>query len=150
MYIQVGVHIADVSHFIRPGTAIDREAANRGTTVYLTDQRIDMVPADATLVSIHLDSSHDERTSGLNAYCASYQGCMFAESLLFQANIANIDTHTSLPIRKDFAVLFQHNCSSLLEVGFISNPQDRRQALSEKFVAALANMILRAMGGSPS
>jgi len=35
---QVGVHIADVSHFIRPGTAIDREAANRGTTVYLVDQ----------------------------------------------------------------------------------------------------------------
>lgn len=42
---QVGVHIADVSHFIRPGTAIDKEAANRSTTVYLTDRRIDMVPA---------------------------------------------------------------------------------------------------------
>jgi len=41
---QVGVHIADVSHFIRPGTAIDKEAANRSTTVYLTDRRIDMVP----------------------------------------------------------------------------------------------------------
>lgn len=32
---QVGVHIADVSHFIRPGNALDKEAANRGTTVYL-------------------------------------------------------------------------------------------------------------------
>ena len=41
---EVGVHIADVSHFIRPGTAIDQEAANRSTTVYLTDRRIDMVP----------------------------------------------------------------------------------------------------------
>jgi len=41
---QVGVHIADVSHFIRPGTAIDMEAADRCTTVYLTDRRIDMVP----------------------------------------------------------------------------------------------------------
>lgn len=36
--IEVGVHIADVSHFIRPGTAIDKEAADRGTTVYLVDQ----------------------------------------------------------------------------------------------------------------
>jgi exoribonuclease R len=36
---EVGVHIADVSHFIRPGTAIDKEAANRSTTVYLTDRR---------------------------------------------------------------------------------------------------------------
>lgn len=41
---QVGVHIADVTHFIRPGTALDDEAGNRGTTVYLTDKRIDMVP----------------------------------------------------------------------------------------------------------
>lgn len=42
--LEVGVHIADVSHFIRPGTAIDREAALRATTVYLVDKRIDMVP----------------------------------------------------------------------------------------------------------
>jgi len=35
---QVGVHIADVSHFIRPGTALDKEAASRGTTVYLIDK----------------------------------------------------------------------------------------------------------------
>lgn len=42
--LEVGVHIADVSHFIKPNTAIDREAAERGTTVYLADRRIDMVP----------------------------------------------------------------------------------------------------------
>ncbi|XP_062515384.1 exosome complex exonuclease RRP44-like isoform X2 [Corticium candelabrum] len=41
---EVGVHIADVSHFVRPGTALDKEAANRGTTVYLVDKRVDMVP----------------------------------------------------------------------------------------------------------
>ncbi|KAJ8253393.1 hypothetical protein GJAV_G00212430 [Gymnothorax javanicus] len=42
--LEVGVHIADVSHFIRPGNALDQEAANRGTTVYLCERRIDMVP----------------------------------------------------------------------------------------------------------
>ncbi|XP_011502660.1 PREDICTED: exosome complex exonuclease RRP44 [Ceratosolen solmsi marchali] len=42
--LEVGVHIADVSHFIRPGTALDREAASRARTVYLVDTRIDMVP----------------------------------------------------------------------------------------------------------
>lgn len=41
---EVGVHIADVSHFVRPGTAIDLEARERGTTVYLVDRRIDMLP----------------------------------------------------------------------------------------------------------
>lgn len=42
--LEVGVHIADVSHFIRSGNALDKEAANRGTTVYLCGKRIDMVP----------------------------------------------------------------------------------------------------------
>ncbi|XP_078258402.1 exosome complex exonuclease RRP44 isoform X2 [Rhinoraja longicauda] len=42
--MEVGVHIADVSHFIRPGNALDQESANRGTTVYLCEKRIDMVP----------------------------------------------------------------------------------------------------------
>eukprot|EP01135_Chromosphaera_perkinsii_P003219 Nk52_evm26s238 gene=Nk52_evmTU26s238 len=41
---QVGVHIADVTHFVKPNTHVDLEAANRGTTVYLTDKRIDMLP----------------------------------------------------------------------------------------------------------
>ncbi|XP_055345726.1 exosome complex exonuclease RRP44-like [Paramacrobiotus metropolitanus] len=41
---EIGVHIADVTHFVRPSTAMDREAASRATTVYLVDQRIDMLP----------------------------------------------------------------------------------------------------------
>ena len=41
---EVGVHIADVGHFIKAGTPIDTEAAARGTTVYLVNRRIDMVP----------------------------------------------------------------------------------------------------------
>lgn len=41
---QVGVHIADVSHFVKPNNAMDKEASTRGTTVYLVDKRIDMLP----------------------------------------------------------------------------------------------------------
>jgi exosome complex exonuclease DIS3/RRP44 len=40
----VGVHIADVSNFVKPDTAMDKEASMRGTTVYLVDKRIDMLP----------------------------------------------------------------------------------------------------------
>lgn len=40
----VGVHIADVSHFVKPNNAMDKEASQRGTTVYLVDKRIDMLP----------------------------------------------------------------------------------------------------------
>ncbi|KAK8196738.1 exosome catalytic subunit dis3 [Zalaria obscura] len=41
---EVGVHIADVSHFVKPNNAMDQEASLRGTTVYLVDKRIDMLP----------------------------------------------------------------------------------------------------------
>jgi len=35
-----------VSHFVKEGTAIDEEAADRSTTVYLVDRRIDMLPKE--------------------------------------------------------------------------------------------------------
>jgi ribonuclease R len=41
---KVGVHIADVSHFVQPGTELDREARRRGTSVYLLDRVLHMLP----------------------------------------------------------------------------------------------------------
>jgi len=53
--IEVGVHIADVTHFIPQNSALDNEAVSRGTTFYLVDRRFDMLPSllSSDLCSLH-------------------------------------------------------------------------------------------------
>ena len=41
---EVGVHIADVTHYVKPDDLVDREAVNRATSVYLVDRTIPMLP----------------------------------------------------------------------------------------------------------
>ena len=43
---QIGVHIADVSFYVRPGTKVDDEAYKRGTSTYLVDRVIPMLPEE--------------------------------------------------------------------------------------------------------
>ena len=42
--LRIGVHIADVSHYVKPGTALDREAQNRGNSTYLVGTVVPMLP----------------------------------------------------------------------------------------------------------
>src|SRR5690606_32823900 len=54
----LGVHIADVSHFVQPKTALDREAKERATSVYLPDRVIPMLPE---IISNNLASLQPDR-----------------------------------------------------------------------------------------
>ena len=42
--LEIGVHIADVTHYVKPGSALDKNAAKRSTSVYLVDRVLPMLP----------------------------------------------------------------------------------------------------------
>jgi DIS3-like exonuclease 2 len=55
--VEIGVHIADVSYFVRPTTAVDREAQKRSTTVYLVDRTIPMLPRPLCEIACSLNEN---------------------------------------------------------------------------------------------
>jgi exosome complex exonuclease DIS3/RRP44 len=118
---QVGVHIADVTHYVKPGTAIDIEAANRSTSTYLVNRRLDMLPGLLTTDLCSLKGNVDR----------------YSFSVLWEvtedAEIVNVDFKKSL-IHSIAALTYQQ------AQGLIDQPDDETdiQACVVKRLALLA------------
>lgn len=59
---EIGVHIADVSYYVRPGDVVDREAQERGTSVYLVDRTVPMLPEKLSNKLCSLRPNEDKLT----------------------------------------------------------------------------------------
>lgn len=70
--IEIGVHIADVSHYVKPGTALDKEAYLRSTSVYLVDRVLPMLP--------------EELSNGLCSLRPNEDKCTFSAVFVFDKN----------------------------------------------------------------
>src|SRR5207237_2824853 len=84
-YWGLGVHVADVSHFVRPGSALDRTARKRGTSVYLPDRVIPMLPEVLSNSLASLQEGHVRYTmSALLEFNAEgiRTDCRFTRSLI--------------------------------------------------------------------
>jgi protein SSD1 len=56
---EVGVHVADVSYFVKPNTALDRDARKRATSVYLVQRAVPMLPPALSEQLCSLVPGHD-------------------------------------------------------------------------------------------
>ncbi len=60
--VEVGIHIADVTHYVQPNTTLDKEAQERGTSVYLVDRVVPMLPERLSNLVCSLRPKEDKLT----------------------------------------------------------------------------------------
>lgn len=126
----LGVHIADVSNYVVEGTPLDREAYNRGTSVYLTDRVIPMLPRNISNGIASLNPGVERLA-------------MSAEMEIdHEGNVVNSRLHTS--VMKSHArmtykavneILTDHNADTIAEYQELVPMFEDMQALHEIMVA---------------
>jgi len=122
----LGVHIADVAHFVRPGSVLDREAYKRGTSVYLPDRVLPMLPE---LISNSLASLQQGKVRFTKSALLEFS----PEGVPLHAEFAN----SAIKVTKRFAY------EEVMPI--INDPERHKARVSAKVRQLLARMYELAM-----
>src|SRR6185295_13695753 len=94
------VHIADVSHYVKPGTALDDEARRRGNSTYLVDRVIPMLPEALSNELCSLKPNVDRLTK-----CVEFLIAQDGRVLKTRSYAAMIHSQRRFTYREAFAIL---------------------------------------------
>jgi ribonuclease R len=125
-YWSLGVHIADVSHFVRPASELDRAARQRGTSVYLPDRVIPMLPE---ILSNSLASLQAQHTR-------------FAVSALLEFNSEGILTSRRFARS---AIRVDHRFTYEQAMSVMSHPAQEHDGVASEVVRMVGAMLELAM-----
>ena len=134
---QIGVHIADVSYYVRPGTKIDDEAYQRGTSVYLVDRVLPMLPEELCNDKCSLRPGEDK-------LCMSVVFTMDGHARVIKYKVCRTVIRSDARLTYDEALAFcllghDSTTSSLVEssespalrsdYNFVSSPPEKKQLI---------------------
>jgi ribonuclease R len=107
--VTVGVHIADVSHYVRPGTALEREARKRGNSTYLVGTVIPMLPKTLSNGLCSLVENEDRLTKSVFLTCTP-------NGRILNSRFANsvIRSNKRLTYEQAYAFLFEDNLAGIV------------------------------------
>jgi len=106
--VRVGIHIADVSHYVKAGTALDREARTRGNSTYLVGTVIPMLPEKLSNGLCSLVEAHDR-------LCKAVFLTFGPDHRIRETQYANtvIRSRKRLTYRQAYALLFEDNLEKI-------------------------------------
>lgn len=123
---RLGVHIADVAHFVKPGSPLDREAVNRGNSVYLPDRVLPMLPEILSNALSSLQQDH----------------VRFTKTAFIEFTADGIPTHCDLA---NTAIKVTRRFAYEEVMPILADPDAYRGKLDAKVLALLGRMHTLAM-----
>ncbi len=122
----LGVHIADVSHYVKPGSAIDREASRRSTSVYLCDRVVPMLP--------------EQLSNGVCSLVPDEDRLAFSVFLTFDGNGEVVGRRFAKSVIRSKARFTYEQVMSVIRGGS-AGQMGRREAKTIRDLSALAQQI---------